>query len=75
MAQPRPTRLREVETAPPLEAAKVIDARYKVVGRKRRALKMLWRALVAVFWAAVIGFLIPPAWIFLESVGRYFAQN
>lgn len=75
MGQPHPTRLREVEAAPPLEAAKVIDARYKVVGRKRRALKMLWGALVAAFWAAAIGFLIPPAWIFLERVGEYFAQN
>lgn len=74
MAQPQPTRLREVEAAPPLAEAKVIDAQYKVVGREFRALRVLWRAIVAVFVAALIGFLIPPAWIFFESIGEYFAR-
>jgi len=74
MGQPQPTRLREVESAP-LNDAKVIDAQFKVVGREVRALRILWGALVAVFWAALIGFLIPPAWIFFEGIGEYFAAN
>lgn len=65
---PRPQRLREAD-ATPAPHARVIDAKFKVVGRKRRALAMLWRGLVAVFWAAVIGFLIPPAWVLIQEVG------
>lgn len=68
---PRPVPLREVRDAPPPPSAQIIDARFKVVGRKRRVLGMIWRALVAVFWAAVIGFLIPPAWMFLQYVGSF----
>lgn len=74
MAQPQPTRLREVDPAP-VDDARVIDADYKIVGRKRRALRVFWGALVAIFWAAVIGFLIPPAWIFFEGIGEFFAAN
>lgn len=72
MAQPQPTRLREVDPAP-VDDAKVIDAQFRVVGRKTRAIRIMWGALVAVFWAALIGFLIPPAWIFFEGIGEYFA--
>ncbi|MDZ4692913.1 hypothetical protein [Terricaulis sp.] len=74
MAQPHPTRLREVE-APLAHDSQVIDARFKVVGRKTRALRIFWGALVAIFWAALIGFLIPPAWIFFESIGEMFAAS
>jgi len=72
MSRPHPTRLREVDPAP-LRDAKVIDANFKIVGRKSRATQIFWRALVMIFWAALIGFLIPPAWIFFESIGEYFA--
>lgn len=75
MARSEPIRLRESASAAPLNESRVIDARFKVVGRKRRALGIAWRACVAVFWAAVIGFLIPPAWVFFETVGGYFAGN
>lgn len=68
----QPTRLREVEPAP-LRDAKVIDANFKVVGREVRAVRIIWGALVTIFWAALIGFLIPPAWIFFQSIGEYFA--
>jgi len=74
MAQPHPTRLREVEPAP-LDDAKVIDAQFRVVGRKTRAARIVWGALIAVFWAALIGFLIPPAWMFFENLGGFFASN
>jgi hypothetical protein len=65
---PRPVPLREVRDAPPPPSAQIIDARFKVVGRKRRVLAIVWRGLTAVFWAAVIGFLIPPAWMLLQYV-------
>jgi hypothetical protein len=32
-------------------------------------------ALVTVFWAAVIGFLIPPTWVLIETIGSYFAPS
>jgi len=64
----RATRLREApDAAPP--GATVIDAAYKEVGPKRGGfLHNIWKALIALFWAAVIGFLIPPMWIAFESV-------
>lgn len=67
----QPTRLREID-APPSDEGAVIDARFKIIGRKRRALRMLWRGLVTIFWAAVIGFAIPPAWIAFEYARDFF---
>ncbi|MGE0742424.1 MAG: hypothetical protein AB7O98_13875 [Hyphomonadaceae bacterium] len=59
MARQKPIRLRETRAAP-ARAAKVIDAEFKEVG-KRGAMGRIWFAITALFWAAVIGFLIPPA--------------
>jgi len=75
MARSNTIRLREAAPETTLHDAKVIDAEFRVVGRKRRALGLAWKAVIAVFWAAVIGFLIPPAWIFFETIGAYFAAN
>lgn len=74
MSRPRATRLREVENAPVSDAA-VIDAQFKVVGRKRRILRALWRGLLAVCAAALIGFLIPPAWVVIQAIGDWIAQR
>ena len=74
MPRSEPLRLREAE-AKPLHDAAVIDAQFRVVGHKRRLLGLAWKAVIAVFWAAVIGFLIPPAWIFFENIGALFAGN
>ncbi|MEZ6023998.1 MAG: hypothetical protein R3C16_11425 [Hyphomonadaceae bacterium] len=67
------TRLREVTDAPPPQGeAKVIDAKFSVVGPKPRGwLARLWMGLVALGVAALIGFLIPPLWIILREI---FAQ-
>jgi len=75
MARSEPIRLREADAPKPLHDADVIDAQFRVVGSKRRALGLVWKALIAVFWAAVIGFLIPPAWIFFETIGAYFGGH
>lgn len=75
MPRSEPIRLREAETTRPLREADVIDAQFKIVGRKRRVFGIAARAMAWVFWAAVIGFLIPPAWIFFETVGEYFASG
>lgn len=75
MPRPDPIRLREAEASRPLHEAKVIDAEFRVVDRAPRALRMIWRALLAVFLAALIGFLIPPAWILLEDLGAYLARR
>jgi hypothetical protein len=75
MPRSEPIRLREAAAPKPLHQADVIDARFRVIGRKRRALALVWKAVIAVFWAAVIGFLIPPAWIFFETIGAYFGGN
>jgi hypothetical protein len=46
----------------------VIDAQFRVVGAQRRVLGALWRGLIAVLVAALIGFLIPPLWIFIDGL-------
>lgn len=60
------TRLQEAH-GPVADDANVIDAKFTEVGGKRTR---FWRrvrgALIALFWAAVIGFLIPPAWMLLQ---------
>lgn len=73
MPRSEPIRLREAEAPRPLHEGKVIDAQFRVVGRKR--LSGFVAILVALFWAAVIGFVIPQAWLFFESLGRVFAAN
>jgi hypothetical protein len=75
MARPEPIPLREAGPPQPLRERKVIDAEFRIVGRKRGWLGAAWRACVAVFWAAAIGFLIPPAWVFFETIGAYFAER
>jgi hypothetical protein len=63
-----PIRLRETPNAAPL-GAQVIDARFEVVAGKRRGvLGAIWMAFLAVFWAALIGFLIPPAWMIAQGL-------
>jgi hypothetical protein len=63
MSATRPTRLRETPTAAPA-GAQIIEASYELVGGKQRGfLGALWIAAVALFWAALIGLLIPPAWV------------
>ena len=74
MARPNTIRLRETKGAARAPNEHVIDADFKEVGLKRRTMVgRLWIALVAVFWAAVIGFLIPPAWVLLQELGAAFA--
>lgn len=72
MARQQTIHLNESDAAA-ARPVKVIDAEFRVVGRQRW-LERLWVALVAVFWAAVLGFLFPFAWIFAENVGAFFAQ-
>jgi len=73
MSQPQTTRLRE-SRAPVRQGAKVIDAQYDVVGR-RKVWSRLMTALTAVFWAAAIGFAVPQIWSFATQVGAFFAQS
>lgn len=72
MAQEQTIHLRESDGAN-ARPVRVIDAEFRVIGRKRW-LERLWVAILAVFWAAVLGFLFPYAWMFAESIGAYFAQ-
>lgn len=62
MSAVRPIRLRETPAAAP-NGAHVIEARYEIVGRKRGMLGAIRAAFIALFCAALIGFLIPPAWM------------
>jgi hypothetical protein len=71
MSRPRTTRLRESATRAP-NGAKVIDAQFDVIGR-RTIWDRIGLALAAVFWAAVIGFVIPQLWILSQSDGAFFA--
>ena len=75
MTRPDPIRLREAKDGAPAPSARVIDAQFKEVGVKRRTLLgRLWIALIAVFWAAAIGFLIPPAWVAIQTIGDQFRR-
>jgi hypothetical protein len=69
---PRTTPLHEVKNAPP-RPARVIDAKFTEVRGERRT---LWGkvklAVIALFWAAVIGFAIPPAWVLVQRMGAAF---
>jgi hypothetical protein len=73
MSRTQKTRLRE-SRAPMRQGAKVIDADYRVVGR-RTVWSRIMTGLTAVFWAAAIGFAIPQAWNFANQVGAFFAQG
>jgi hypothetical protein len=73
MARPQTIRLRESPDAAPA-GAPVIDARYTEVGRKRRGLLgRIWLGLTALFWAAVIGFMIPPTIVMIQRIAAAFA--
>lgn len=60
------TRLRENPAAAPAPA-RVIDARFKVVGR-RSVLSRIARFVLALAAAALIGALVPLAWILAEDL-------
>lgn len=71
MAQ-RTTPLREVKNATP-PPARVIDAKFTEVRGERRTLwGKLKLAVIALFWAAVIGFAIPPAWMLVQRMSEAF---
>ena len=69
MRAPRPILLRETPNAAPANA-RIIDATFEIVGRKRGLLGNTWITCVAAFWAALIGFLIPPVWVIAERLLR-----
>lgn len=75
MARPQPVRLREApgEVAPD---AHVIDVPYKEVrAGKGSLLGRIWVGVKAVLIAAAIGFLIPPAWVLVQTIADYFRPN
>jgi hypothetical protein len=62
------TRL-QAARGPTPDDADVIDAKFTEVGGKYGH---FWRrvrtAAIALFWAAVIGFLIPPVWVLVQRL-------
>lgn len=70
MARLQTIRLREA-TAAPAQGAQVIDADFKEV--RRTWWTKLKMALAAVFWAALIGFMLPPLWLLVQLIGEQFA--
>ncbi|GAM96521.1 hypothetical protein U91I_00140 [alpha proteobacterium U9-1i] len=67
MSDPHPIRLRE-STEPLADGARVIDADFKIVGRRRQVMRRVMFWLGAFALAAIVGFLIPPVWVAVESV-------
>ena len=67
---PRPIRLRAHATSTIDQRAHVIDASFKVVGQ-RTFLRRLWRTILAVIAAALIGLLTPPAWMLAQRIGEW----
>lgn len=72
MPRRQPLRLRETPDAPASNGA-IIDADFKVVGKAPGVWRGLWRALLAIFWAALIGLLLPPAWVLVNAIRDYLA--
>lgn len=62
----KPIPLRET-SRPAAPAAKVIDADYAVV-RKSSWLQKLTLAIAAVALAALLGMLVPPIWVAIETI-------
>ena len=75
MPRSKPVRLREADAHKPLHESDVIDAQFRLIGRKRRAVGALARVLLVAFFAALIGFMIPQAWNFFATVGARFAAG
>lgn len=74
MPAPRSTVLRETPDAAQ-SGGPVIDAQYQVVGGKSRGiLRRARKVLMAIFWAALVGFMIPPAWILIHAIGEMFER-
>jgi hypothetical protein len=73
MGRHEPFRLRESrETFAP--SANVLDVKFSEVGRERRtAWGRIKSGLQALLWAAAIGFLIPPAWVLIQTVSATIA--
>lgn len=63
----RPIQLREVRDPRP-PAGPVIDADFRIVKRERPLLRGARRAALAVLWAALIGFMVPPAWLAFQRL-------
>lgn len=59
------TRLREARGPTPADAS-VIEAKFTEVGGKAGFWRRVRTAVIALFWAAVIGFLIPPVWMLVQ---------
>jgi hypothetical protein len=72
MARHQTIRLREA-TAAPAQGAQVIDAEFKEV---RRSWWTKFKVAVAtVFWAALIGFMLPPLWLLAQRISEQFAPG
>jgi len=53
--------------------ARVIDVKYTEVRDPRHTIwGRIKAALQAVLWAAAIGFMIPPAWVLIQTIGATF---
>lgn len=74
MPAPRATVLRETPDAAQ-SGARVIDAQYQVVGGKSRGiLRRVGKVAMTIFWAALVGFLVPPAWVIIHTIGEMFTR-
>jgi len=67
---PREPIIRLNEARGPLpDDAQVIDAKFTEVGGKYgRFWRRVRSVVLALFWAAVIGFLIPPVWMLVQRI-------
>jgi hypothetical protein len=53
--------------------ARVLDVKFKEVREERRTLWGRTKVVLhALLWAAVVGFLIPPAWVLLQVIAETF---
>jgi hypothetical protein len=72
VARQQTFRLREAPGRPAPDA-RVIDADFSEVGKKRRFLRRVWNGVLTVIAVALVGFLIPPTFVVVQEIGAYFA--
>lgn len=74
VARQQTFRLREAPGRPAPDA-RVIDADFSEVGKKRRFLRRVWNGVLTVLLVAMIGFLIPPVIVVVQEAAGYFAAR
>ena len=74
MGRHEPIRLRET-SVPFASDAEIVDVEFtEIAGKRRSVWARIKSGLQALLWAATIGFLVPPAWVLVQTISAVFAS-